>query len=98
MEDRGRNKMKIPDITKFEKIARHNYRTKRAKKRQISRLKKAYHKLSTRHKCWVANMTLSAPMSEKELWIARIRLLAQSMETFSRIKDIPVVKPYEGTE
>ena len=69
--------------------------TKRAKKRQISRLKKAYHKLSKRHHCWVANMTLSAPMSEKELWIARIQILVQSMKTLNNFKEIPVVKPYE---
>ena len=70
----------------FKKYAAKDFKSFRLKKKQIKRLIDEYKRLCKKHKILGQHITLSGPISEKELATCSIGMIYSAMELFDKSK------------
>jgi hypothetical protein len=70
----------------YKKLAARNFKTKRLKKKQITRLKQEHERLCKKHHVIGTHMTLSGEITPKEQYTFLISLVYSAMETFEKNK------------
>ena len=70
----------------YKHFAARDFKSKRLKKKQITKLNKEYERLRKKHHILGTSMTLSGPVPEKELIVFAIDLIFSSMEIMEKSK------------
>jgi hypothetical protein len=68
----------------YEKYAAKDFKSKRLKKKQITRLRQEYEKLCKRHHIIGQHMTLSGPVPQKDLIACGIGMIYSTVKTMAK--------------
>jgi hypothetical protein len=85
----------VPDVTGFRKYSKRKFKSVRLRKKQISRLRGTYHRLSKKHKCRFVHASVTGDIKEVEAWMFAIDMIANSVETFNRLEKGEFRNPYK---